>query len=106
MGYPIPAPTPRSRFLFPPPKNTLKMASGSRFVPLFGSRRPRALFRCFSGAFYTKLVYRSVCIHFLGQGGQKHTSIHTHFANKIRSFALFLDIYRGQIQQFLKTGPM
>ena len=74
--------TPQKPFFDPSPKHTLKVASGSHLEPLFGSRRPRVLFRGFRVLFYTELVYRKIVVFFSFfvcecQGGQKHTSIHT-----------------------------
>ena len=83
-GYPAPPPPKKKKkkkkntFFWPPLQNTrwkwLLEAILSHFLSP-GAQGP--FLRVFRVLFYTKLVYRSVCIHFLGQGGQKHTSIHT-----------------------------
>ena len=56
--------TPKKPFFDPSPKHTLKVASGSHLEPLFGSRRPRVLFRVFRVLFYTELVYRKIVVFF------------------------------------------
>ena len=100
-GTPCPPPTPhpKKKFFDPPPKHTLKVASGSHFEPLFEPRRPRTLLNGFSGDFLHKVSVSKNC-----QGGQKHTSMHT-LRTQNSDICTFPDIYRGNIQQFLKTGP-
>ena len=58
---------------------------------LFGPRRPRTLLKSFSGAFLHKVSVSKNCFR-----AAKNTLPYTHFANKIRPFALVPEIYLGK----------
>jgi len=75
-GYPMPPPT-KSRFLTPLQNTRWKWLLGAVLSHFWGPGAQGPFSAFFRVLFHPKLVYRSVCIHFFGQGGQTHTSIHT-----------------------------
>ena len=87
-GYPC---HPKKTFFDPSPKHTLKVASGSHLEPLFGSRRPRVLFRRLSVDFLHKVGVSKIC--FMFSFGPQRENAYIDEVELRRPRVLFMEIH-------------
>ena len=99
-----PSPPLKNRFLTHLQNTRWKWLLGAVFTHFLGPGAQGPFLDVFRELFYTKLVCRSVCIHFLGQGGQTHTSIHT-LCKQISAISTFSRYLPGKNTTIFENRP-